>query len=180
MHRILAALAIFVLSVAPAAPADAQTIISLINYDAARAGLRLGYGGRGLDLQGSVDSRRFANLVRFRADVGHGNWLGINSNGNEPRVTRAAASALFYFAPAHQPDFPAYVGVGVGAFVPHADDFPTRMGARLILGMEGYADRWTVGVELEFDFTSGKPLDGFPNKDLLPTARVGIAIRRRF
>ena len=35
-------------------------------------------------------------------------------------------------------------------------------------------------AEVELDLTSGKPLDRFPDKDLLPTGRVGIAIRRRF
>ena len=50
MHRSLA-IAIVVLFSAPAAPARAQTIVSLLNYDSARAGLRVGYGGHGLDLQ---------------------------------------------------------------------------------------------------------------------------------
>ena len=180
MHRTLAAIAIVILIVATAAPAGAQTIVPLPDYDAARAGLRVGYGGSGVDLQASVDSPRFGSLVRFRADAGHGHWLGINSNGNEPRVTRVAASALLYFAPAHRPEFPAYVGLGIGAFVPHGDGFPTRMGARLIAGMEGSGDRWTVGLEVELDLTPGTPLDRFPGKDLLPTGRVGIAIRRHF
>lgn len=179
MHRTLFAIAIGILFVTPAAPARAQTI-ALANYDGARAGLRVGYGGRGLDLQTSVDSRRFLSLVRFRADVGHGHWLGINAEEFAPRVTRVAASALFYFAPRHQPDFPAYVGLGIGAFVPHGDGFPTRMGARVIAGMEGSVDRWTVGLEGELDLTPGTPLDRFPGKDLLPTGRVGIAIRRHF
>src|SRR5688500_19503079 len=58
MHRTLVAIAIGILFVAPAAPAKAQTSIALANYDGARAGLRVGHGGRGLDLQASVDSRR--------------------------------------------------------------------------------------------------------------------------
>ena len=179
MQRTLTAIAIGILFVAPAASASAQTI-ALVNYDAARAGLRIGYGGHGLDLQASVDSRRFVSLVRFRADVGHGHWLGINNEENETRVTRLAASALFYFAPHYRPEFPAYLGVGIGAFVPHDDGFATRMGARLIAGMEGSGDRWTVGLEIELDLTAGTPLDRFPRKDLLPTGRVGIAIRRHF
>jgi hypothetical protein len=179
MHRCLATIAIVILFVAPAAPARAQTI-TLQNYDTPRAGLRLGHGGRGLDLQASVDSQRFGSFVRFRADVGHGHWLGINGNGNEPKVTRIAASALFYFAPSHQPDFPAYVGVGIGRFVPHGDGFPTRTGARLTAGMEGTADRWTVGLEVELDLTSGKPLKDFPGRDLLPAGRIGVGIRRHF
>jgi hypothetical protein len=178
MHRSLA-IAIVVLFAAAAVPASAQTVVTLVNHDAPRAGLRIGHVGGGLDLQASVDSRRFASLVRVRADVGHGHWLGINSNGDEPRVTRLAASTLFYFAPSHKLEFPAYLGVGIGAFVPHGNGFAARMGARLIAGMEGSADRWTVGLEGELDLTSGKPLDR-PGKDLLPTGRVGIAIRRRF
>ena len=60
------------------------------------------------------------------------------------------------------------------------DSSPTRMGTRVIAGMEGSGDRWTVGLEVELDLTSGKPLDRLPGKDLLPTGRVGIAIRRHF
>jgi len=178
MHRTLAAIAIGVLLVAPAPPARAQTI-ALADHDAARAGLRVGYGGRGLDLQASVDSRRFASLVRFRADVGHGHWLGINNEENAPMVTRVAASALFYFAPPYQPEFPAYVGVGIGAFVPHGDGFPTRMGARVIAGMEGSGDRWTVGLEVGLGLTRGR-LDRCTRRGLVRTGRVGMAIRRHF
>lgn len=180
LHHRLTTIAIVILFVAPAAPARSQTTVTLLDYDTARAGLRVGYGGRGLDLQASIDSRRFGSLVRVRADIGHGHWLGINAEEFAPRVTRLAASALFYFAPRHQPELPAYVGVGLGAFVPHDDGFPTRMGARVIAGMELSLDRWTVGPEVELDLTSGKPIEGFPGKDLLPTGRLGIAIRRRF
>jgi len=179
MHPNLSAIVIVVLFVAPAAPAGAQAITLLTNYDAARAGLRVGYGGHGLDLQASVDSPRFVNLVRFRADVGHGHWVGINNEESAPMVTRVAASALFYFAPRHQPEFPAYVGVGIGVSVPHDDRFPARVGTRLSFGMELSVDRWTVGPEVEFDLTQNK-LDRFRRNDLVPTGRVGIAIRRHF
>ena len=64
MHPTLSAIAIGVLFVAPNAPARAQTIVALTDYDTARAGLRVGCGGHGLDLQASVDSRRFASLIR--------------------------------------------------------------------------------------------------------------------
>ena len=177
MHRTLVAIAIGILFVAPAAPARAQTIVALDDYDTARAGLRVGYGGHGLDFQASVDSRRFVSLVRFRADVGHGHWLGINAEEFAPRVTRVAASALFYFAPRHQPELPAYVGAGIAAFVPHGDGFPARVGGRVIAGMELSVDRWTVGPEIEFDLTPGELAQ---RKDLLPTGRIGIAIRRHF
>ena len=180
MHRSLAAIAIVILFAARAAPARAQTIVGPPDYDVARAGLRVGYGGSGVDLQASVDSPRFLNLVRFRADAGHGHWVGINSERNDPRVTRVATAALFYFAPSHRPEFPAYLGAGIGAFFPHGDGFPNQMGARVIAGMEGSGDQWTVGLEVELDLTPGKPLDRFPGKDLLPTGRVGIAIRRHF
>jgi hypothetical protein len=179
MHHTLTAIAIGILFVASAAAAEAQTIVTLSDFDTARAGLRVGYGGRGLDLQASVDSPRFGSLVRFRGDIGHGHWVGINAEELGPRVTRVAASALFYFAPRDRPEFPAYVGVGIGAFVPHGDGFTTRIGPRLTLGMEGSVDRWTVGPELEFDLSPGK-LDQFRRTDLLPTARIGVAIRRHF
>jgi len=179
MNRSLAAIAIVILFVVPVAPASAQTSVVLPNYDAARAGFRVGYGGHGVDLQASVDSPRFASLVRFRADVGHGDWVGINNEEFAPPVTRVAASALFYFSHRNQPEFPAYVGVGIGAFVPHDDGFRTRVGTRLTLGMELTVDRWTVGPELELDLTPGK-LDQFRRTDLVPTGRVGIAIRRGF
>lgn len=119
MHCRLVAMSIVVLFVAPATPAGAQTPNALADFDCARAGLRVGHGGRGLDLQASVDSPRFGSFVRFRADVGHGRWLGINGGQFEPRVTRFAASALFYFARRDVPEFPAYIGVGIGAFLPH-------------------------------------------------------------
>ena len=93
-------------------PAAAQSI-SIVDHDSARAGVRVGYGGHGVDLDVSVDSRRFARLVRFRGDVGHGAWLGINSEGNEPTVTRLAASALLYVTPRDMPEFPAYIGIGI-------------------------------------------------------------------
>ena len=178
MHRTLATIAIGILFVAPAATASAQTV-RLVDYDAARAGLRVGYGGRGLDLQASVDSPRFLSYVRIRADVGHGAWLGINNEQFAPMVTRVAASALFYFAPSHAPELPAYLGLSVAAFVPHEEGVETRVGARLTLGMEVTLDRWTAGPELEFDLPPGK-LDQFRQKDLVPTIRWGVAIRRRF
>ena len=180
MHRTLIAIAIVILIVTTAAPAGAQTIVPLPDYDAARAGLRVGYGGRGLDLQASVDSPRFVSLVRFRADVGHGHWVGINRESFAPRVTRFGASALLYFARRGLPEFPAYVGVGIGAFVPHGDDVPTRTGKRVILGMELSGDRWTVGPEIEIDLSSPGKLERFGRKDLVPTIRMGLAIRRHF
>jgi hypothetical protein len=139
----------------------------------------VGYGGHGADLDVSVESPRFGGLIRLRADVGHGAWVGINSGGNEPRVTRVAGSALLYFAPRDMPWFPAYVGIGIGKFMPHSEDFTARMGERLILGMEVSGDDWTIGPELEFDLTRGK-LDQFVRKDPLPTFRVGVAFRRHF
>jgi hypothetical protein len=45
--------------------------------------------------------------------------------------------------------------------------------------MERSGDRWTVGPELEIDLSPGK-LDRFVRKDLLPTVRIGIALRRHF
>ena len=179
MHRTLAAIAIVILIVAIPAPARAQTIAPLPDYDAARAGLRVGYGGRGLDLQASVDSPRFISFVRFRADVGHGHWIGINNERFAPRVTRVAASAHLYFWRRNLPGFSSYVGGGIAAFVPHGDDFATRTGKRVILGMEHSGDRWTVGPEIEIDLSSTRR-DQFGRRGLAPTMRLGIAIRRNF
>jgi hypothetical protein len=160
------------------ATAAAQTI-TLSDPDAARAAVRVGYGGRGPDLDVSIDSPRIAGLFRFRGDIGHGHWLGINGNRDEPRVTRVAASALLFVAPRHAPDLPWFIGIGIGAFVPHGSEFRTRRGARLIIGMEGVFDRWAIGPEVEADLTNGA-LDRTVRKDLLPTFRVGIAVRRQF
>lgn len=178
MRCIVVPIRILAILVVITAPAAAQTI-SIVDPDSARAGVRVGYGGHGIDLDASVDSRRFAGLVRFRADVGHGAWVGINSEGNEPPVTRLAAAALLYFAPRDRPGLPAYVGIGIGAFLPHGEEFTTRTGTRLILGMEVSGDGWTVGPEIEFDLTRGR-LDRFVRSDLLPTLRAGVAVRRHF
>jgi hypothetical protein len=49
-----------------------------------------------------VNADHWAGAFRLRAGVGHGHWRGINSNGNEPRVTRFAAAALLFLAPRQQ------------------------------------------------------------------------------
>jgi hypothetical protein len=166
---------------ATAAPLAAQTITAP-GIESARVGIKPGYGGRGLDFDLSVDSARLA-AFRFRADVGHGHWVGINSNGNEPRVTRFAASALLFMAPRvhgrSRPEFPTYLGVGIGAYVPHGAGFAARTGVRVIAGMELSGEKWTAGPEFEADLTN-RTLDQFVRKDLLPTFRIGFAIRRHF
>jgi hypothetical protein len=111
--------------------------------------------------------------------VGHGQWVGINNEENTPRVTRFAGSALLYFAGRGRPSFPTYVGVGIGAFVPHGDGFATRTGTRLTWGIERMGERWTVGAEIEVDLPLGER-DRLVRTHLVPTTRAGLAIRRNF
>jgi hypothetical protein len=161
-----------------ASSAAAQTI-TLDDERAARAGVRVGYGGKGVDWDLAIDSPRFANLIRFRADVGHGSWAGINSAGGEPDVTRVAGAALLVIRP---PDDPrpvilSYVGIGIAAYVPHRAGMPTQKGKRIILGMEASVNRWDFGPEIEIDLAS--PISG-PFDHLNPAIRMGLAFRRRF
>lgn len=65
--------------------------------EGARVTAQIGHGGNGLDVAAALDSPAICHLIRFRADVGHGAWDGINSRGGEPPVTRATGSALFFF-----------------------------------------------------------------------------------
>ena len=179
MRNVRVLTAIVTLISATAGTSAAETITTH-NTDTARANVRVGYGGRGVDLDLSIDSPRLAHLVRFRAGVGHGHWVGINSAGNEPAVTRLAISALFFIPTRDvRPILEPYVGIGIGAFVPRGAAINTQTGRRLILGMEGSGESWTVGTEVEVDFTTG---DDGPSvrDDLLPTFRIGLALRRRF
>jgi hypothetical protein len=47
--------------------------------------------------------------------------------------------------------------------------------------MEGSGERWTVGVELEFDLPRNRRIDpSVAREQLDPTGRIGLAIRRAF
>ena len=155
---------------------SAAQAITRIDTDAARASLRAGYGGHGPDLDVSVDTRQLLGAVRFRAGVGHGRWVGINSEGTPPTVTRAAASALLYFRDLRDPtNIRPYVGIGVTALAARGIDLDRRLGTRLTAGLEYTGERWTIALpEVELDIPRENAAD------LFPTVRVGLAFRRRF
>ena len=71
--RVLAAL--FML-IGIAAQTSAQTM-TIDDIDAARVGVRVGFGGHGIDWQTSIDSPLLAGLGRFRADLGLGRWVSL-------------------------------------------------------------------------------------------------------
>lgn len=113
--------------------------------EGARVTAQIGHGGNGLDVAAALDSPAVGHLIRFRADVGHGAWDGINSRGGEPPVTRATGSALLFFRPPDQPPIRGYVGIGIGAYLPHRGSMHTQFGPRLTLGFEGEGYPWTIG-----------------------------------
>jgi hypothetical protein len=167
-----------------AASAAAQTI-TLHDNSAARAGLRVGYGGHGVDWDTSIDSPLLADLVRFRGSVGHGRWDSEFDSYADPVVTRLGASALIFIRSRY--DLRPYVGLGLSAYVPRGGTFTTRTGRRLIAGAEGSGERWTVGLEVEIDLPRQDEVGGHPsrfvpfvNNELFPAGRIGIAVRRRF
>ena len=157
--------------------------ISVDDVDAARAGVRVGYGGQGIDWQASMDSPLLAGLGRFRVDVGIGHWVGVVGDipppaGSSPWVGRLGGTAIV-FLPHADPRIRPYLGLGVAAFIPHATGMSPQRGVRLIAGLESSGDRWDVGPEIEVDSpTAGAEYRAGIN--LIPAFRVGIAIRRRF
>jgi hypothetical protein len=180
MRRIHILIAIVTLTAATAASAVAQTITS---YDdrGARTGLRVGYGGHGLDWDASIESPLLADVVRVRGSVGQGLWSSEFDSAPDPRVTRLAASALVFFRPRHaQDDLRPYVGIGRGAYIPRGADSKARTGTRLIAGLEGSGERWTVGVEIEIDLPRPHHVRPSVGGDLFPDGRIGMALRRRF
>jgi hypothetical protein len=181
--RLIRVLTAFVIVTGCAAASSAQTI-TLEDSSAARAGVRIGYGGRGPDLAASVDSPRFADLVRFRADVGVGRWTDWFESyppaGDDPSVTRMAAAVLVFIRRPDLPNMRAYGGIGVSAYMPNGVDMPRQRGARLIFGIEGSGEHWDVGPEVEIELPSFHESIPYIGNNLLPTARIGVAIRRRF
>jgi hypothetical protein len=175
------------LFVATAAPAAAQ-VITMIDHDSARAAFRVGFGGRGIDLDGSIDSPLLAGVFRVRGSVGQGRWVGLGEApppaGGSPRVVRAAASALL-FIPMSPVSYgiSSYVGLGVAVYSPRGVDLRRQIGRRVTWGIEGViSDRWTMGVEIEADLPESNIDATFPSAgyDLIPAIRMGIAFRRHF
>ena len=163
---------------ATAVSAGAQTI-TLIDNTSARASLRVGYGGHGPDWDASIDSPLFANAVRFRAGVGQDRWDSEFDSYPDPTVTRLGASAIIFIP--SQYDLRPYVGLGLARYLPRGLDWNAQTGKRLIGGMEGSGERWTVGLEVEIELPRPNAADGpLVDNELLPTGRIGIAIRRRF
>jgi|AAFX01.2.fsa_nt_gi hypothetical protein len=187
MHRIeMLTVVVIALIVTAAAPAAAQ--ITMINADAARAAFRVGFGGRGIDLDGSIDSPLLAGIVRVRGSVGQGRWVGLGEvpppAGASPRVVRAAASALLFIPMSPGSDaISSYVGLGVAAYSPLGVDLRRQIGRRVTWGIEGpMGDRWTMGVEVEADLPDphNDRTFGSVGDHLIPAVRMGIAFRRQF
>jgi hypothetical protein len=171
----------FATILALAAPCVAQTI-TLINPDGARAGVKVGYGGRGPDVSASIDSPQFGGL-RMRLDAGIGRWVGMDSQpppaGTNPVVGRVAAMAILTWRP-YPENFRPMIGLGYAAYVPHHQEMLKQRGVRVLLGFDCVVDQWSVAPEIELDVPSygGRPMR--TGADLLPTHRFGIAVRRRF
>jgi len=183
MRRIeMLTVVVIALIVTTAAPAAAQ--ITIIKADAARAAFRVGYGGRGIDLDGSIDSPRLAGLFRLRGSLGLGHWVGLGElpppAGASPRVARAAASALMFFPMSGaSSNVSSYLGIGIAAYSPLGVEMSRQTGKRVTWGIEGAGDGWTLGAEVEADLPDSRDnrLAGY---DLIPTVRVGFAVRRHF
>jgi hypothetical protein len=180
MRRILVPALTISLIATTAAISAAQTI-TVFDNSGARAGLKVGHGGHGIDWETSIDSRSFVDFVRVRGFLGHGQWVDWDS-ADAGRVTRAGAAVILMRPRLGLEDVRGYVGLGIAAYLPHRVDSRTHSGVRLILGLEGSGERWTVGPEIELDVPNmGKDAAGLERRnDLLPTGRIGIAIRRRF
>jgi hypothetical protein len=176
--RVLTAL--FMLAVG--ATSQAQTI-SIDAPSAARAGLRVGYGGHGVDWETSIDSPLLAGIGRFRADVGFGRWVGLGEvpppAGSSPRVTRLAGTAILFIPSRESPELRGYIGLGVSAYKPYGVRLNRYTGTRVVLGMETSGDRWDVGPEIELDLPKAT-VDDLAGTTLVPAFRIGIAIRHRF
>lgn len=182
MSRIDVLTRIVVLIVATAVPATAQ--IMTIDADAARAAFRIGFGGRGLDVEGSIDSPLLLGIFRLRGSVGEGRWVGLGElpppAGASPRVLRAGASALVFIPKGPlAPGISTYFGLGVGAYAPLGVEMERQFGKRVIWGIEGTGDQWTIGAEVEADLPNTHDYRS-AGYDLIPAVRIGIAFRRHF
>jgi hypothetical protein len=178
MRRCHLVSAIVMLASALAEPAAAQTV-SIYNTSGPRVSARVGYGDPGFDWDTSVDSPLLAEHLRFRGGLGRGLW-DSEFDGYRGPVTRLAASAIYYIS--SPPELRPYIGLGLSRLIPRGADLKAQTANRLILGMEGSGERWTVGVELEFDLPRNGRTDvgGVAREQLYPAGRIGLAIRRAF
>jgi hypothetical protein len=184
--------------VTTAMPAAAQAVmeITVTDPNAARATIYGGYGGHGVDWEMAADSQAFAaSLVRIRGFVGQGRWVGTVDThppaGLDPTVTRAGVLAMVSERPDFRRTFNAYVGLGFAAYIPRGVAMKTQFGAHVVLGLEAIGDGWSIGPELQFDVPHPKPVPGivasglsgadlYDGNKLMPTVRIGVAIRKQF
>jgi hypothetical protein len=158
-------------------PASAQ-IITMYDDSGPRASMRVGYGGHGLDWETSIDSPLWAGRIRVRGGLGQGRWDSEFDDYRDPTVTRLAASALYFFAVPSE--VKPYVGLGLSRYVPRRSDVRAQTGKRVIAGMEGSGERWTVGAEVEIDLPDFPGPSEVAGGQLYPVGRIGLAIRRKF
>jgi hypothetical protein len=193
MRRQLLSMVLFlVLTVIPSAAQDV-TEITVSDPDAPRATIYAGYGGHGVDWEMAGDSRGFRSLVRLRGFVGQGRWVGVVETrppaGLDPTVTRAGVMVMLSERPDYGRSMKAYGGLGVAAYIPRGVDMKAQFGTRVVLGLEAIADGWSIGPEVQIDIprpdsSRASRSIGVPPYDdgtkLMPTTRIGIAVRKRF
>ena len=192
MHATFRGLVSLALTVATVTAAAGQTVI---DDSRARASLRPGYSGHGLDWDASVDSRLLAGAIRFRAGVGRGRWVDEFEQrppvGLDPTIARVAGAMLFYGRPrGHSGRIQSrgYAGPGISAFLPRGVDISPQAGLRLVAGVDVSGHRWTAGPEVEIDLPlyprtlhrAQSPSVPGTDGTLAPAFRIGFAIRRAF
>jgi hypothetical protein len=167
------------LTVVVASRSWAQTI-TVYDEGGPRAGATLGYGGHGPDLEASVDSPELWNSVRVRALIGLGRWVGFGETPGDPEVTRIGLSVIKIGRRDIRYPIRPYGGVGFSAYF--RDGARVQSGLHLVVGMEGSGERWTIGPEVGLELpVLRRPSPFFePRAQLDQTARIGVALRRRF
>jgi hypothetical protein len=191
-HRLLGMGLITVMATTTAAAQDG-TEISVSDPDAPRATIYAGYGGHGVDWEMAGDSSAFGSTFRLRGFVGQGRWVGVTDTpppaGVDPTVTRAGVLIMLSEKPDYSSSLKAYGGLGIAAYFPRRVDMHTQFGLRIILGLEAIADGWSIGPEIQVDvprpetFRDPRRISVARDADgtkLMPTARIGIAVRKRF
>src|SRR5262245_13101819 len=115
-------LTLFVILIGAPMAGTAQTI-TVDDVHAARIGGRVGFGGRGIDLESSVDSPLLAEIFRFRGSLGIGRWVGMGEvpppAGSSPVVTRISGAALLFIPSRDLPNVRSYGGIGISSNFPH-------------------------------------------------------------
>jgi hypothetical protein len=196
MLRPLLSISLIVFLTAGPAVAQELTELSISDSDAARATLFGGYGGHGVDWEMAADSRALGGVLRVRAFVGQGRWVGgIDTQppaGLDPTVTRTGVLVMLSERADYSSSLKAYGGLGFAVYLPRRADMNAHFGTRITLGLEAQGDGWSIGPELQIDvprprfFSNGGPVKDVvdslspPGKHLMPTGRIGIAVRKRF